>query len=553
MRSTTLIIITSLIWGSCIFSVNGQNITQDSVFVWIELSKNKELEDNDRINYAQKALKFNQEAGGIVEFEANFSLGIFALNQSDYNKALKHLQKAYSLAQKSKYKNKLAEVTYSIGNVHNYLGNQDLAAQYFEQAEKSYKNNKDTIGLAHVLNSLGILYSKQKKLDKAIKYYEQSLTLFEVVGAEKYITYPLNNIGDYHFHEGKLELALSDFERSLAIDQKYKNIKGESIVLGNMGWVYRELGDYAKAIQLFRSSLNIAIPEGFDKVVYDNYKDLADTYEKMGKYEQAFHYYKEYSELKDSVLGKETQSQVAQLRVQFETEQKETALQEAKENVGELIEQDRINQWKVYRISIGLIVVLIFAFLVFFKLNSRIKEKRELIEKNKELHKTQKQLMESELKNKELQNSKLAKELEYKNNDLVNFALDIARKNEFATKVLTGLEIIEKLKGADQKKKLRELTSFAQNHLKINDDLESFQMNVEKVNQDFFNSLSLKFPDLTSGERYLCGLIRLNLTIKDIAAMRNISPKTVEMARYRLRKKLELDSSDDLNLFLQDL
>ncbi len=78
-------------------------------------------------------------------------------------------------------------------------------------------------------------------------------------------------------------------------------------------------------------------------------------------------------------------------------------------------------------------------------------------------------------------------------------------------------------------------------------------MNVEKVNQDFFGRLVSKYPDLTSGERYLCGLIRLNLTIKDIAAMRNISPKTVEMARYRLRKKLELDPSDDLNVFLQDL
>lgn len=555
MRSITLIIISSLIWVGCVFNSNSQNPSskQDSILHWIKLSNDNKLEYNDRIAYAQKALAFNEEKGGIVELEANYSLGAIALKQANYNEALENLQKAYSLAQKDKQTKEIAKISYLIGNVYNYLNDQNQASKYFEEAMLSFENNKDTIGTAHVLNSLGIIYAKQKKYSEAIQSYEQSLALYKLIGAEEFMTYPLNNIGDYHFHQGQFELALVDFERSLAINQKYKNIKEESIALCNIGWVYRELGDYPKAIQLFKSSLNIAIPEGFDKVVYDNYKDLADTYEEIGKFEQAFHYYKEYSELKDSVLGKETQEQVAYLRVQFETEKKETALQEAKEDVGELIAQGELNQWKVYGISLGLVVVLIGAFFVFFKLNNRIKEKRELIEKNKELHETQQQLMKSELKNKELQNSKLAEELDYKNDDLVNFALDIARKNEFAAKMLTGLEIIEKLKGADLKKKLRELTSFTQNHLKINDDLESFQMNVEKVNQDFFNQLSIKFPDLTSGERYLCGLIRLNLTIKDIAAMRNISPKTVEMARYRLRKKLELESSDDLNVFLQNL
>ncbi len=540
-------------WVGYVLSSYAQT-TQDSLSHWIELSNKTELGYSERNLYAEKALKYAQKKGEILsEMEANYSLGIMALSQYDYNRALKYLQAAYSIAHQNEKGKQIAGISYLIGNVYSYLDDYKEALKYYDEAIHLFENEQDTIGVANTLNSLGIVYNKKGEFKKAMDSYEKSLALFEAKGIEKYMTYPLNNIADYHFHEGKFELALIGFGRALAIDKKYKNIKGESIVLGNIGWVYREMGDYKEAIRLFESSLSIAIPEGFDKVVYDNYKDLADTYEQMGQYKQAFTYYKEYLELKDSVLGKQTQEQMAYLRIQFETEEKEHALQKAQENVGVLIEQDRINQWKVYGIGFGLVVVLIMAFLGFFRLNNRVKEKGELIEENKELHKTQRQLMESELKNKELKNAKLKEELEYKNNDLVNFALDIARKNKFATKVLQGLENIEKLKGSDQKKKLRELTSFTQNHLKINDDLESFQMNVEKVNQDFFAKLGAKFTDLTSNDRYLCGLIRLNLTIKDIAAMRNISPKTVEMARYRLRKKLGLTSSDDLNVFLQDL
>lgn len=78
-------------------------------------------------------------------------------------------------------------------------------------------------------------------------------------------------------------------------------------------------------------------------------------------------------------------------------------------------------------------------------------------------------------------------------------------------------------------------------------------MNVEKVNQDFFNKLDQNFPELTINEKQLCGLIRLNLSTKDIASIKNISPKSVEMGRYRLRKKLNLAPKEELSAFLRRL
>jgi DNA-binding CsgD family transcriptional regulator len=164
------------------------------------------------------------------------------------------------------------------------------------------------------------------------------------------------------------------------------------------------------------------------------------------------------------------------------------------------------------------------------------------------------QLIESELKNKRLESEKLKEELEFKQKDLTNFALDIARKNEFSQKIHDGLHLIHGSNNVDfRKDKIKELLILTSNHLKVNDDIREFQMNVETVNQDFFNRLTEQFPDLTSTDKQLCGLLRLNLSTKDIASIRNISPKSVEMSRYRLRKKLNLSAQDEMTSFLQQL
>ena len=543
--------IQSLVWAS-----DGKDSVQvkDSVQYWVNLADNPSFLFSQRLIYAHNALELaQQKEDKTAESLALTTLGTLALGQDDYHEALDHLQKAYLLAKQDNQLDRLSQTTYLIGNIHNHLNAPQEALKYYEKAKRLCVQRKDSVGLGMIYNSLGTAYNQLKQTAKAVDYYQESLALLEQLGKEDLKTYPLNNLGDYYFHHGEYERALLNFQEALRINKTHENLKGESVGLGNIAWIYRALGEMDKAVNTLEEALNIAIPEGYDKVVCDLQKDLSETYERMGNYERALYYHQSYTELKDSVLGEATRDRIAQLQVRFETKRTQQALQEAQQDVGSLRQQEIRNRWKTYAIGLALVLVVLFALLIVWRMNARIKEKRALIEKNKQLHQMEQQLMESELKNKELKNAQLKEELAYKNKDLTNFALDIARKNEFANKVLNGLETIALVKGKAQQKKLHELTQFTKSHLKINEDLESFQMNIEKVNQDFFNRLTESYPDLTPNERHLSGLIRLNLTTKDIAAMRNISPKTVEMARYRLRKKLDLDTSEDLNLFLQQL
>jgi PAS domain S-box-containing protein len=80
-----------------------------------------------------------------------------------------------------------------------------------------------------------------------------------------------------------------------------------------------------------------------------------------------------------------------------------------------------------------------------------------------------------------------------------------------------------------------------------------FEVHFNRVYEKFYLRLQQRFPDLTPGERKLCALLRLNLSSKDIAAITFQNPNSIDVARYRLRKKLNLGLAENLVDFLSDI
>lgn len=82
---------------------------------------------------------------------------------------------------------------------------------------------------------------------------------------------------------------------------------------------------------------------------------------------------------------------------------------------------------------------------------------------------------------------------------------------------------------------------------KMKKNWEQFAVHFDKVHSDFLITLKDRYPNLTPSELKLCAYLRLNLCSKEIAQIMNISIKSVELARYRLRKKLQIQP--DVNLY----
>ena len=60
-----------------------------------------------------------------------------------------------------------------------------------------------------------------------------------------------------------------------------------------------------------------------------------------------------------------------------------------------------------------------------------------------------------------------------------------------------------------------------------------------------------RFPDLKINDRKLCAYLRMGLSSKEMASLLNTSVRSIETARYRLRKKLNLETGDNLTDFIQ--
>ena len=109
---------------------------------------------------------------------------------------------------------------------------------------------------------------------------------------------------------------------------------------------------------------------------------------------------------------------------------------------------------------------------------------------------------------------------------------------------------MRRLKGNERDDAPRDLFLDLQQQVATTERKQVLQQNVEQVNAEFYDNIKSDFPKLTKSELELCALIRLNLSSKDIAAIRSVEPKSIEMARYRLRKKFEMSGTEDLSAFL---
>lgn len=142
--------------------------------------------------------------------------------------------------------------------------------------------------------------------------------------------------------------------------------------------------------------------------------------------------------------------------------------------------------------------------------------------------------------------------LELKKRELVSSALRLIQIGELNNHLVSELAHISQYTNKQGSELIRQLIK--QNNLKAGEGIwQEFESRFEHVYEDFYKILNHRFPDLTPGEKKLCALLRLNLSTKDIATITFQNPQSVDMARYRLRKKLDLNPDGNLTDFLMRL
>jgi DNA-binding CsgD family transcriptional regulator len=188
---------------------------------------------------------------------------------------------------------------------------------------------------------------------------------------------------------------------------------------------------------------------------------------------------------------------------------------------------------------------------------SKADKKRSLLQKqissNEKRYLLKIESLEKSVKDKIHRQEDLGKELKFRQNEMVTMAMSIIHKNEFLTSLKDEIiRIKANIRDHETRLALNKLSLMITQDLSIDRDREKFQMHISEQNSNFNHRLSEAFPSMTENEKRLASMLRLNLSSKEIASILNISPKSVEMNRYRLRKKLKVDPKVNLSDFIRE-
>lgn len=514
------------------------------------------------------------------------------LNQLGYSywvvnsqKSVDYAEQALKLSQELSYGAGVAKAKRVLGVAYWTLGKPKLALENLTESQKEYAKINDEEGFANSLMNTGMVYSYLEDYDRALEIYDRSIekfsklnlkhriaTTFTKIGtvlieqnklydAKEHLTNALsmhsednfaygmaeahNKLGELFLLENELEQAAYHINKAVVTSKSINDEDGLIGALIQFGKLLALKDDFESAEIHFKLALDMATKKQLRKYKLAIYKELKNLNKQRGKLNESLEYYDKFIALKDSIYNIDKSKQIAALEFNNELKEKE-------KEVFLLKEQERSNSIIKWSLFVGIIALTIISLLIINNLRQRSIRNKEFAKRKQELLVSKEELAKTALENAHLKQQELQQQLDFKNKELTSYALNFVQKNELLQQLQEKVSFAKKASPNDQTKLIDELSRTIKQHVNIDRDWEDFKRFFEEVHIDFHKKLQEKHPDLSSNDLKICTLTRLNLNIKETASILGISPESAKTARYRLRKKLHLDTEDELlNYFLQ--
>ncbi|WP_440880818.1 tetratricopeptide repeat protein [Tenacibaculum sp. C7A-26P2] len=413
---------------------------------------------------------------------------------------------------------------------------------FFNKALTLIQNSKDHFFLGLVNNAVGANeVLKNKNFLKARDYYKKALFHLEKTKQKQHIIDTYYNLFMNSRDLCQWESSIKYVMSCLDLMKEIKSERNIVRIYARTGDSYVKLGDYANAVSYFKKAEQFLDENNLFDNSLINYV-YGEYYSARNKFKKASNYFKKSRNISVKMHFK----QQALLSKSFAKElDLESKLKKDKEII------IKAQRRSMFLGSISLIFLVLLVSVLFFNSKRDRKKKREIIDLNKKLSSLIVEMKEKNIllkdKKSEIENllklneqslfSRVLKISTY-NDNIRNISKDIdayVDTNSSASKYLIGI-----------KKKLNILISEEE----LWDD---FKVQFEKNRPEFFEKLKNVAPDLSVNDLKHCTYIVSNLKSKEVAQMINVSPRSVETTRYRIKKKIGLDKEDSLYNLLNNL
>jgi tetratricopeptide (TPR) repeat protein/DNA-binding CsgD family transcriptional regulator len=360
-------------------------------------------------------------------------------------------------------------------------------------------------------------------LDKAVKFAEETGDLTQL--ASGYLL-----MGELNVEKGNPGIGISYLQKAADLFHKTGARAEKANALVSLAGAELSIGNTRDALKHAEEAEELARMTGSLKTLYNADDCLSQIWEKAGDHRKSLDYMKRVHYYKDSLFSIEKNRAMVEIEAGFTRTRLENENQILAQN-SELQEKTlKTRNVAVIALALSLFLALALTWLLY---------KRQMDSRTKSLH--EKEQKESEIE-------KLSDNLSVKERELTTKALLINQKNGVLQKIIGELDILNHENGNDEDR-IRQLQRQLRRELSPN-AWKEFEIQFSEVHPGFHNRLLEKYPQLTPNERRLCAFLRLDMNTREISSLTGQSLKSIEVARTRIRSKMELPHDHNLVNFI---
>ena len=480
------------------------------------------------------------------------------------HQALVLLQRALSIAKRTADKRHLAALYNNIFAIYYSLREFDQAEDLLQMSLQLSIAAADSMSIRNNYNNFGLVCYERGQYDKALAFMDQALAYApraDCVGMSLIYT----NRAEVFTRQNRLSQAERALQKALYLQRGHHRDNRTVQTRLNMTFLKARLGKRTEALTM-QHALYQTMPHLPLAMQVNAYEQMADICFNLGDSLAALRNILRFMPLNDSLQRADNNSQLQQLLVAYDADR----LKQHNTNLAQTVDIYRLKaegRTRLLAVAVPLLVILIVLVVLLWRRmrtdrakNKLISEQQQqlLIYEQQEREREQQEMRRKQeaLKRKQEEmaqrQEEMSLELDHKNRQLTSYTLDLAAVNEFHQHVSASLSALreKKLSAAEADNELKDLILSLQhfNDKPLGDD---FRVYFDEVHPGFLMRLSQQFSALSKADLRLCAYLHLGMTTKEIAALTFKEVRSVESARNRLRKKLNLPPETNLAQFLE--
>ncbi|MBQ4821717.1 hypothetical protein [Aquimarina sp. MMG016] len=423
------------------------------------------------------------------------------------------------------------------GVIQNDYNETDEALANIQKGLQIHKKSGNVEGISQALSYQANIYANPKVAEyvKAREQFKKALFYADSIQYPRGIAIASQLYGVFlreHINDSKA--SISYIQKALDIYEELNNSIGKEEAHSQLAKSFEVLGDIEKSIDHAKKAITLAVTMKSRKQMSQGYLALSNIYQKKADDKKALQFYQLHQKHEDTLQKKLNvkKNMAHELRLKFDMEKRMDSLKQVqeKERIAGQLDKEKATKTRNLMVFVGLGVLAILIVLY--------------TRKSLQLTRIQKKVLQEELEESE-------KKIETKEEEITSLITESIQHINTKKKLVEDLKKISKEENSEVtlKSVIAELKA---DHI---DDarLLMIRTNLEEVSFEFYKKLSELYPVLTKTDIEVCSYIRLGLSRKEIANLRNTTINAIKATRRRLKRKLDLTAEDSLDDFIKSI